>query len=984
MSDGAPFVAREPELVRLQAHLDRALAGQGQICLITGGAGSGKSALVAEFVRQAQAAHPDLLLAVGLCDPHVGGGMPYAPFREVIEDFTDAASPRGVPAKVATENSSRLRRGLAVAIDTVINFGPDLVETVVPGTNLAVKIGKYFAEKLGWRDKLSERIAKSRKEQKLVSAAPPPADQIPEQYVNILRAFAERAPLLIVLEDLHWADGASCDLLARLSRRLGDRRMLVVGTVREHDLRGRQPDDPHPLAFILDEIKRSHGDVFIDLDRARLERARAFVNELIDAEPNRLDEGFRANLLQHTDGHPLFTVELLNELKLRRELDKDAQGCWCAVAAIDWAKLPAKVEGVIEARIRATTASEQERLNAASVEGVQFTAEVIARVSGADPRAVVRELSGDLQGKHQLVESRATLRVGQQRVSVYAFAHGLFQRYLYGRLDAAERSYLHESVGLALEALYGGRVGEIAPQLARHFDQAGLADKARAYLRLSAEQAALAHANDAALEYFSRALALTATDDAAERYALIAGRERILDMLGRREEQRRDQAELGRLVDALPDPPRRRAELMLRRAKLALDVSKYEAALDEAGQVLRMSASDGSLGDAAPLLRLDALLMCARVHGRRGAPAQSAQHLEEALAICDRHGFTEARRHVLAMLGDMAWALGDLAKAADHLEQALGLAVDARDLFREWNVRNTLGIIAGDRRDFARALDHFERARAITRQLGDRLGETRVLCNLSNCYLSVCDYDRARDTAAGALDLASDVSERNLQTVALINLGESRLEAGSHAEAGAHFARALALASAIGFLRAQASSLEDIGRVALALGDAATAVERIERAVEIAESIGSRFRIGSASFNLGRACMARGALDTSAAAFARALDVWRALGSAANELQARAGLAEVELARGGDGAARRAAAHLADAADALAADRPPDWLRYAPMFAPAACEAVLRALGDPRAERVRDAALREVSRRAAAITDEHARRTYLASAIPGP
>lgn len=982
MSDGAPFVAREPEIDRLTAFLNRAVAGEGQICLVTGEAGTGKSALVAEFEHRAQAAQPALLLAVGQCDPQLGTGLPFAPFREVIEDLTDAAQPRGVSKKVAQENTSRLRRALALAVDTVINFGPDLVETVVPGSNLALKIGKYVAEKAGWKDKLNERIAKPKREQKLVSATSAAGDRVPEQYVNILRALAEKAPLLIVIEDVHWADADSCDVLARLSRRLSDRRILVICTLREHDVQVTRGAQPRPIDHFLSEIKRDRGDVFIDLDRVRRERARAFIDLLLDAQPNRLDEQFRANLLGVTDGHPLFTVELLGELKRRGDVEEDAQGRWCAARPIDWAALPAKVEGVIETRLRALSAQEQQLLDVASVEGAVFTAEVIARVNSVEPRAVVRELSGDLRQVHQLVEAMASSRVGQQRLSSYAFAHNLFQRYLYSRLDAAELPYLHESVGLALESLYGAQAAQVAPQLARHFELAGVADKARTYLRRAAEQAAAGYANDAALDLYARALSLADEHDIAERYDIVAGRERVFDRLGRRDAQKSDLAQLGQWVDALPDAPVRRAELALRRARLALDLSDYARSMAESEHVFRVTEADSGLGAAASFLRVDALIMCARVHGRLGEAGLSAMHLEEALAIAERHGYASAQRNVLELIAYMKWSEGRFADAVDDLQRVLQLSVEAHDRVREWNAHNGLGLVLGEQRDFAPALDHLEQARAITRQIGDRLAEARVQCNVSATYLDMNDFERALGSARQALDMATDVAETNLQTAALINLGEARLGLGDFDGARADLALALSRARQIGYTRASATALEGLGRVALATGDGALAEDRLEQALGIARDIGARMREGTSLLYLGRALAALGRVDRSSEAFARALSIWTELKNDVHAAHARAGLAGVELRRGGD-AVSRAYEHARGLIDAILSDAPPDWVRFASLFVFHACEAVLHARSDSRAGRVRECAGRELDRRAQAISDAAWRESFVNAAQLG-
>src|SRR5690606_8982829 len=125
-----------------------------------------------------------------------------------------------------------------------------------------------------------------------------------------------------------------------------------------------------------------------------------------------------------------------------------------------------------------------------------------------DVRELIRSLSESLQRQHRLVTADGMRRIGGQRVSNYRFAHQLMQSYLYRQLDEAEASYLHEDVGLALEALYGEEADQIAVQLARHFDLAGLPEKAVPYLKQAGDQAAARFANEQALTHYRRALEL--------------------------------------------------------------------------------------------------------------------------------------------------------------------------------------------------------------------------------------------------------------------------------------------------------------------------------------------------------------------------------------------------------------------------------------------------------------------------------------------
>ncbi len=150
-------------------------------------------------------------------------------------------------------------------------------------------------------------------------------------------------------------------------------------------------------------------------------------------------------------------------------------------------------------------------LTIASVEGETFTAEVVARVQQLNERGLVQQLSRELDKRHRLVTAQILAWLGQQRLSFYRFRHQLFQHYLYHHLADMERAYLHEAVGSVLEAIYGEQTEPVAVQLARHFEQAGLREKAVNYLLQAGKRAARLSANQEAIAHLTKGLALLET-----------------------------------------------------------------------------------------------------------------------------------------------------------------------------------------------------------------------------------------------------------------------------------------------------------------------------------------------------------------------------------------------------------------------------------------------------------------------------------------
>ena len=498
------FVARERELGQLDGFLNRALACQGQVCFVTGEAGSGKTALVTEFARRAEQAHTDLVVAIGNCNAQTGVADPYLPFREILGLLTGDVEAKKAQGDIFAENASRLRDFLRTSGEILVELGPDLIDIFVPGVGLATRGAALVAGKVGWLETLEKLIEHK---------APGPGDtdleqsHIFEQHTNVLKALAAQQLLMLVVDDLHWADAASISLLFHLGRRIGGSRILIVGTYRPEEVALGRAGERHPLEKVLAEFRRYFGEIGVDLDQSGEAERQHFVDDFLGTEPHRLGEGFRRALYHHTSGNPLFTIELLRAMQERGDLVQDEQGRWVEGPALDWEDVPTRVEGVIDERIGRLEEELRDILTVASVEGEDFTAQVVARVREADERDLVGQLGRELDRRHRLVREGGSRQVGRQRVYLYRFRHSLFQQHLYNKLGEIERELLHRDVGAVLEELYGERAEEIAPQLAWHFAEAGERQKAAEYLLRAGDQARLAYAHQEAIGHYERALA---------------------------------------------------------------------------------------------------------------------------------------------------------------------------------------------------------------------------------------------------------------------------------------------------------------------------------------------------------------------------------------------------------------------------------------------------------------------------------------------
>jgi ABC-type oligopeptide transport system substrate-binding subunit/serine/threonine protein kinase/predicted ATPase len=519
------FVAREPELARLDAFLDAALAGRGQVAFVTGGAGRGKTALMEAFRSRAMAAHPDLLVAAGSCNAHSGLGDPYLPFRELLGTLTGDVEAQWAAGAITREHALRLWSGAPQAIQALAQHGPHLVGGFLPAGPLLARARTLGVSEL---ERVAERTARPG-----LGASGLERSHLFEQVTRSLGVLAQSHPLLLLLDDLQWADAASISLLFHLGRRLEGSRILIVAAYRPSEVALGHPATPrqarddagsgslerHPLDKVLGEFKRTYGDVWVDLAQMDETRGARFVDAFLDAQPHRLGEGFRRALARHTGGHALFTVELWRALQERGDLTQDEDGRWIEGPALDWDALPARVEGVIENRVGQLSPELRELLALASVEGETFTAQVLARMQGVGERELLRGLTRDLERRHRLVRERGEITVGGQRLSRFQFTHTLFQRYLYQGLGSGERRLLHREVAQVLEELYAGESGEIAVSLARHFQLGGAPERAVDYMLQAGDQARALYAHAEAEGHYTQAVSLLREEGDAERAA---------------------------------------------------------------------------------------------------------------------------------------------------------------------------------------------------------------------------------------------------------------------------------------------------------------------------------------------------------------------------------------------------------------------------------------------------------------------------------
>jgi DNA-binding SARP family transcriptional activator/tetratricopeptide (TPR) repeat protein len=506
------FVAREAELERLDALLQSVLVGSGRLAFITGEAGRGKTALMREFAHRACELTPDLLAVTGSCNPYSGVSDPYLPLRSALRMLMGNVELAQSSGMLTQAHLQRLWQAALQALQALLSYGSLLVDTFISGGELLTQV-----REMG----IDQPVLQQFVEQAANRSSQLAQQHVFEQYCGVLRTLSRNHPLLIMLDDMQWSDAASAALLYDLVTRLEGGRILVLCAYRPEETMEESGGQRHPLEKALAELKRRFGDAWLDLAEGDASQGHGFVDAFVDSEPNRLDKEFRQQLFRHTQGHALFTIELLRAMQERGDLVRDADGFWLAGPELDMDSLPARVEAVIAERLGCLDEEQRQTLSIASAEGVDFSAQVVARVKRVEEHQLLHELSHELEKRHRLVSEQDELQSGQKSLSRYRFAHALYQQYLYRQLSRAERRLLHRATAQALEELYAGDEAEISPQLAYHWGQAKDADKTREYLILAGQTALAAYAITVGEGYFRQALELHPSD--AQRVVLLGG-----------------------------------------------------------------------------------------------------------------------------------------------------------------------------------------------------------------------------------------------------------------------------------------------------------------------------------------------------------------------------------------------------------------------------------------------------------------------------
>ncbi len=493
-----PCIGRDDERHWLRSQLDDTQVGAGRMIVIVGQPGSGKTVLLERFARDAHEALPDLIVLRGVCNQHRGlTPDPFLPLRQVLGQLLGDVELSWLRGHLTAREIEKRWLGLPTAVETLLDRGPSLLGTIVDAEALARRLDvAHPGHEVSARLRRAAALAARRTDDPTRQARP-----LIEQCTQVLTTMAATTPIMIEIDDLQWADPATTAVLTHLAATLGRVPLLVVVAMRPGELgvNGRGP-----VATAVDEILgRAPTNA-----RLELEGTRAFVDACLDAEPNAIGEGFRANLHRTTGGNALFTVEVIDMLRSNGQLRRNDSGTWVASEPVAWDRVSPRIGATIATRLSALPAETRADLEVASLQGLQFSAEVVARARDAPTHDVMLRLSDLGSAPSSLIRFIGSEVVDGVRLDHFEFRHALFRHHLAEHVAPAPRRHHHEAIGRALETIHAGEPGRVAADLALHFDAASLDPEAIRYHAAAGRNAARLSAYDEAALHLRRALAL--------------------------------------------------------------------------------------------------------------------------------------------------------------------------------------------------------------------------------------------------------------------------------------------------------------------------------------------------------------------------------------------------------------------------------------------------------------------------------------------
>ncbi len=736
-SAGAP-VGRAHALGELRGYLDQASNGNRQVVFVSGEPGIGKTTLVEDFL-ETEAANRGCWTATGHCLEQFGAGEPYLPVLQALQ-------------RLCTDS----RREPLLTV-----------------------LRRYAPTWLQQMPALQNARDRAALERETLGATP---ERMLREMGEALEALSAESPLVLVLEDLHWSDYATLDLITLLARRPEPARLLLIGTYRPADARWSE----HPLHHVRRELESRRQCYRLHLEELGEDAVAEYLSRRFEGAAR--TPGLAKALHRYTDGNPLFMVNVADYLVAEGQLVQHGDR-WRLEVPVEELQLrvPESVRQLIERQIDRLEESDRQLLAAASVVGIELSAAALSDALGADLIEVEERCDRLVDLRQFLCHTGASTLADGTVTARYAFIHALYQSVLYQRLPEARRRRYHRRIGEGGERIFGAGARELAAELAVHFEEARDVWRAVRYLQQAAATAFRRYANREAAGYLTRALDLARLRPAVEHGTT---REQLFESRGLVRRASGDMSGAAADFEALVDLARERGEGEREvHALLLLASAIYWVRRERCSEIVdRASERSAALTD--PLSRAHARGYCAHWNlNLRGWKSEDARAFKHALAMVGERGDTAARSLYLVRDVYLRCWQSDYRGAARVAEQGLELALEAGDafdymvceFFRVWALLHS--------GDWGRIGSLLRRGIEMAERNGHHLWAHLFRVELAWLHVEAFDHAKAEELCAPAVERArrEPLETGQLLFKGLIVLGHARLGQGLPVDAARCF-----------------------------------------------------------------------------------------------------------------------------------------------------------------------------------------------------
>jgi adenylate cyclase len=781
-----PMVGRMEELKLIEEKLDLAVEGKSQVVAVVAEAGLGKSRLVAEVIRSAR--KKGFIGYGGACQSDAIH-TPYQAWKSIWQAFFDV------------DHEQPLRKQMRNLESEIEDRASSRAEAM-PLLNVVLDLN------------IPENDFTQNLEPKIRQSA------LHALLEDCMKAAAKDEPLLIVIEDLHWIDALSHDLLEQLAKALANYAVCFVLAYRPPQLERLQA--PH-----IEALEQFTKIELHELTQAEAESAiRAKLAQLYPARGGALPSGLVDALMRRAQGNPFYLEELLNYVR-DRGLDP---------ADLNRIELPDSLHTLILSRIDQLSGQEKTTLRVASIVGRLFRARWLTGYYpelGAFP---VVKASLDTLNSLDI-----TPLDSPEPDLAYLFKHILTHEVTYESLPFATRAKLHEQLARYLEKTQP----EALPleTLAFHYGRSENKAKQMEYLRKAGEAAQKNFANDAALGYYGKLLPLLKDANAQEKIAIHLQRGQVIEFIGKWDDAESDYRAA---LELARDNASLKAGAQFALGRLNRLRGEFESALDWLAQA---KEAHMALEDKAGLAQV--LIETGMVLNRTGKYAQAREPLNAGLALAREAGDKLGAAQALNNLGNVANNQGDNNVARALYEESLSLRREMGDKAGISASLSNLGIVARSQGDAVAARALTEESLSLDRAMGDKWGIAASLNNLGLVAYHEGDYTAARSLYKESLTLGREMGDKVGIATSLNNLGIVARSQGDYAAARALYEESLSLRREMGDKAGIAASLNNLGLVTHSQGDDAAARALLEESLALSKEMDVKSIMAYALFGLG-------------------------------------------------------------------------------------------------------------------------------------